>query len=190
MTRKRKLRAEEQDLWSRVAATAVPLNPKRVEPTPVTLPEPDRKTDKTPDPKPIEAFTLGERAPAASRIPTPRRAPPLMDAKAYRKLSRGKLKPEARLDLHGMTVDRAHPALTRFILGSHARGLRLVLVITGKGEGAGPGGPLPYQRGILRRQVPHWLAQAPLAPLILETVPAGRRHGGEGALYVYLRRQR
>ncbi|MEO0665344.1 MAG: Smr/MutS family protein, partial [Pseudomonadota bacterium] len=139
---------------------------------------------------PLQPFEIGAAPRSESKIPAPKKPSPAMDAKAYRKLTRGKLKPEARLDLHGLTVDRAHPALIRFILGSHAKGLRLVLVITGKGEGPGEPGPIPYQRGILRRQVPHWLAQAPLGPLVLETAPAGRRHGGEGALYVYLRRQR
>lgn len=94
------------------------------------------------------------------------------------------------MDLHGMTLSQAQPELVNFVLRSHQAGLRLVLVITGKGEGPGERGPIPYQRGILRRQVPHWLTQAPLGPLILDVVPAAPRHGGNGALYVYLRRNR
>jgi len=100
------------------------------------------------------------------------------------KLRRGALRPEARIDLHGLTLAQAKPALTGFVMRAESEGKRLVLVITGKGR-AGPGG-----HGALRRQVPHWLRLPPLAPLVLETIEASRRHGGAGALYVYLRRRR
>ncbi|MGR3433287.1 MAG: Smr/MutS family protein [Shimia sp.] len=138
----------------------------------------------------IEPFTIGSKpsatAPAPAQKPAPR-----MDAKAFGRMTKGKLRPEGRIDLHGMYLDEAKPALESFLLTSHARGRRLVLVITGKGEGkGGPTGPLPYQRGILRRQVPAWLSQPPLVGIVLEVAPAARGHGGDGALYVYLRRSR
>ncbi len=105
---------------------------------------------------------------------------------------RGKLVPEARLDLHGMTLAQAHGALNSFILGAVRRGLRLVLVITGKGRGgSGQGfddGPLPRRAGALRQEVPHWLRSAPLGAHVLNTHAAHRSHGGDGALYVYLRK--
>lgn len=104
-------------------------------------------------------------------------------------MRRGRILPEARLDLHGMTAERAHAALTRFICAAHADGRRLVLVITGKGRGPDEAG-LPYRPGILRYSVPHWLATPPLARMVLEVVEAHRSHGGAGALYVYLRRLR
>ena len=144
-----------------------------------------------PAPKPITTFRLGEKSKTSTGPLTAKSGAPLrMDHKTYGKLARGKLKPEGRIDLHGMTVAEAHPALIGFILQSHAAGRRLVLVITGKGAGPGATGPIPYQRGILRRQVPTWLQQAPIGPLILETRAAARNHGGDGALYVYLRRGR
>ena len=87
-------------------------------------------------------------------------------------------------------MDQAHPALIRFILTSQTRGLRLVLVITGKGANTSPYDPAPVQRGILKRQVPSWLRLAPLAPLVLEVREAHIKHGGAGAYYVYLRRAR
>jgi len=71
-------------------------------------------------------------------------------------MSRGKLAPEARIDLHGMTLAEAHPELIRFILSSQAQGLRLVLVITGQGRRGSDDGPIPQRQGILRRQVPDW----------------------------------
>ncbi|MFV0243868.1 MAG: Smr/MutS family protein [Qingshengfaniella sp.] len=103
---------------------------------------------------------------------------------------RGKVRPEARIDLHGMTQAQAHGALTRFILGAQADGLRLVLVITGKGKPRDEGGPLPVPVGILRHQVPHWLSLPPLRGIVLRLAPAHIRHGGDGALYVFLRRNR
>ncbi|MEO0486766.1 MAG: Smr/MutS family protein [Pseudomonadota bacterium] len=196
--KKRTLRDDEKALWDQVARTTVPIFPGRKPPQldlDVKLPltttsEPPASQADAPAAR-IPEFSIGSKAPTATRIP-PSAGPaaPKMDAKAYRRLSRGKLDPEARIDLHGMTVDQAHSELIHFILRSHTKGRRLVLVITGKGTGPGPTGPLPYQRGILRRQVPVWLSQNPVAPLILETTPANIRHGGDGALYVYLRRRR
>lgn len=117
-------------------------------------------------------------------------APVQMDQKAFGRLKRGKLRPEGRIDLHGMTLDRAHPALTGFIMDAHARGKRLVLVITGKGKRRDEGGPIPVRHGILRHQVPQWLAMPPLSALVLQISQAHISHGGGGAYYVYLRRQR
>ncbi len=109
-----------------------------------------------------------------------------MDAKTHRKMNQGKLRPEARLDLHGMTLTAAQPELWHFILSCHAAGLRLVLVITGKGRG--DHGPLPTRPGALRHQVPHWLHSPPLSAVVQQVTAAHYRHGGEGAYYVYLRR--
>jgi DNA-nicking Smr family endonuclease len=117
-------------------------------------------------------------------------APVNMDNKSFGKMKRGKLKPEGRIDLHGMTMAQAHPALMSFILGSQSQGRRLVLVITGKGKDRDDGGPIPTRHGILRHQVPQWLALPPLSQAILQVTPAHIKHGGHGAYYVYLRRNR
>jgi len=105
-------------------------------------------------------------------------------------MRKGKLLPEARLDLHGMTLAEAHPELIRFVLNAHSAGMRLVLVITGKGKDRDRGGPIPTRFGALRHQVPHWLALPPLGPVVLQTAEAHLRHGGSGAFYVYLKRIR
>jgi DNA-nicking Smr family endonuclease len=104
-------------------------------------------------------------------------------------MTRGKLQPEARIDLHGMTLAEAHPELIRFILNAHAQGLRLVLVITGKGKRRDDLGPIPNRIGALRHQVPGWLHLPPLGPSVLQVTEAHQRHGGSGAYYVYLRRR-
>ncbi|KMW58911.1 SMR/MUTS family protein [Candidatus Rhodobacter oscarellae] len=113
-----------------------------------------------------------------------------MDQKSFDKLKRGKLKPEARVDLHGMTQARAHGVLSTFIQDAHARGLRLVLVITGKGKDRDDGGPIPTPRGVLRHNVPQWLGLPPLSLMVLQVSDAHQRHGGGGAYYVYLKRRR
>lgn len=147
------------------------------------------------EPARLASFRIGELrgsatlpAPVAPR-PEPER-PPRMDAKAYRRISGGRMRPEARIDLHGLTLAEAQPALARFLIGAHAAENRLVLVITGKGRGGEGDGPLPRRVGALRHEVPMWLARPPLAALVQEVVPAHARHGGGGALYVYLRRRR
>lgn len=114
--------------------------------------------------------------------------PRQMDRKAFQQLRRGKLTPEGRIDLHGMTLEQARPALTRFIFGARKSGKRLVLVITGKGRGSADEGPIPRRAGALRHEVPQWLARPPLSDVVLQVAPAHLRHGGSGAVYVYLRR--
>ena len=100
-------------------------------------------------------------------------------------MSRGKKQIDARLDLHGMTQTRAHHALSGFLQRAHHDGLTFVLVITGKGKmGA------ESERGVLRRQVPHWLSLPEFRALVVGFEEAHIGHGGEGALYVRIRRAR
>ena len=133
--------------------------------------------------------------PLVSRDPAPEKPDSgsggVLDRRRLDKLRRGKIMPQARIDLHGMTAARAHPELVDFILNRHAQGLRLVLVITGKGSARHEDDSImPSRRGVLRHSVPQWLTHAPLGPLILQITPAHARHGGGGAFYVYLRRTR
>jgi len=100
-----------------------------------------------------------------------------------RSVARGKEAIDARLDLHGLTQAQAHAALLRFLRDASVRDARLVLVITGKGSRDG-------ERGVLKRQVPQWLALPEFRSLVVGYEDAGIRHGGEGALYVRLRRTR
>jgi DNA-nicking Smr family endonuclease len=108
---------------------------------------------------------------------------PGVDRRTAEKFRRGQLAVEARLDLHGLTQEPAHRALASFIQQAHTNGLRTVLVITGKG-GFGDA------RGVLREAVPRWLNEGDLRPRVLSCAWAQPRHGGAGALYVLLRRQR
>ncbi len=195
MSRRRTLRPDEQELWQAVARTANPLHPSLPQPRPAALHAP--VTIATPAKPRLPTFTLGEKARktvihnlAPSLSDSLSQAPILMDAKAHARMTRGKLIPEARLDLHGMTLAEAHPELIRFILNGHSAGYRLVLVITGKGKQKPDHGPIPQRMGILRHQVPIWLRQIPLSPCVLQISESHLKHGGAGAYYVYLRRPR
>ncbi|MBM3612471.1 MAG: DNA mismatch repair protein MutS, partial [Alphaproteobacteria bacterium] len=142
-------------------------------------------------PAQIAPFRIGAAArPLAAPAPPAHKAPDAPDRRMAERLRRGKEGPEARIDLHGLTLAEAHPALVAFIVGAHAAGLRVVLVITGKGRDRDEGGPIPTPRGVLRHHLPRWLAQPPLARIVQTATPSHHRHGGEGAWYVWLRRAR
>lgn len=178
--RKRNLSEEERALWESVAKQTKPLRKK---------PRAVRAQAASP-----EAVTPAAVKPAASPKPHPSakivrapkpEAPPLapLGRRERSQLSRGRKEIDARLDLHGMTQTRAHHALSAFLQRAHSDGLTFVLVITGKGKmGA------ETERGVLRRQVPQWLSLPEFRALVVGFEEAHIGHGGEGALYVRIRR--
>ncbi len=189
-----RLDADDLELWRRVTERTEKLDLKSL-----FTPEIDVTPTPIPALKKAKSIVVGKpegklKRKAHSLMPSVadqvRSAPVQMDKKAFGKLKRGKLHPEGKIDLHGMTLDRAHPALSRFIMSSHKQGRRLVLVITGKGKTRDDGGPIPVRHGVLRHQVPQWLQMAPLAQVVLQVSQAHISHGGGGAYYVYLRRSR
>ncbi len=198
MTRRR-LRPDEVTLWQEVACKTTPLSPKRkahsasfTEPPPKQTPAPRKGSREVPK---FEIGQAAENRPHIEDVLPPlserlSKSPVSMDKKAFQRLRRGKLVPEAKLDLHGMTLNQAHPALNGFILRSHAAGRRLVLIVTGKGKDRDPGDAVPVPRGLLRHNVPQWLRMPPLSALVLQITEAHLKHGGGGAYYVYLRRNR
>jgi DNA-nicking Smr family endonuclease len=193
MRRRRILGPEEEELWRSVARTARPLHEHPIFHKPAEAHAPPDPSPMAPARPRLSPFLLGEKArrpEAHDFAANPLSAAPLqMDARIHGKMTRGKLAPEARIDLHGMTLSEAHPELIRFILNAQAGGLRLVLVITGKGKRVEDHGPIPQRMGVLRYQLPHWLRQPPLGPAILQVTEAHLKHGGAGAFYVYLRRR-
>ena len=114
-----------------------------------------------------------------------------LDGTTKEKLKRGQLQPGARIDLHGMTEAAAHGALLSFLTGAQARGVRLALVVTGVGNPNRDEGAewMRAPHGVLKQMVPRWLNEKEFAALAVGTAPAHRRHGGDGALYVYLRKR-
>jgi DNA-nicking Smr family endonuclease len=184
VSRRRSLSDEEAALWSGIARSITPL----------------RRTKKRPDPQDQAAAT------GMSPVPDPhpvRRAsaiaekpPPLapLDRRSKQRIASGRMPIDARLDLHGFTQKDEHAALLRFLKGAQAAGAKVALVVTGKGTArsrptrdhyAGPAEP-----GVLRRQVPLWLSLPEFRPFVISVEDAHIAHGGQGALYVRLRRGR
>ena len=198
MTRRRRLSAEDRELWRRYTRTADALDDARRDaaaaaPSPQSVPEPARRPAER---VAIAPFALGAKARA--RGSTHAVAPPIaeqvaaqplrMDARTHKRMKAGRLRPEGKLDLHGMTLAQAQPALTRFVMAAQAGGKRLLLVVTGKGKSKPSDTVMPNRLGVLKHQVPAWLAMPPLAAAVLQVSEASRSHGGSGAYYVYLRR--
>lgn len=166
------------DLWRYVTRNVTAYRPQR-------HPAPDSLTTQS-DPPPVverEADFTAPSPPPARRTPLPLKlgAIAAMDKRTGQRFKRGEMSIDARIDLHGMTLDQAHAALTSFIRRSHGRGDRCVIVVTGKGERGG---------GRIRREAPDWLNRPDLRPLILAVTEARQQHGGGGALYVLLKRTR
>ena len=211
---RRVLSDDERRLWGEVARTVTPLDPPATalaEPSP----EPAAAAPAPPPPPPPAAAPAEKRERVTVRPSPPSRplphgvarmihvkhrptteglapavaAPPSLarfDDRTRRRLVRGTMAIDERLDLHGLTQDAAHSALRHFLVTARARGARLVLIITGKGRG-GPGADL-WDRGVLRRSVPHWLADPSLRDIVIGFEEAHLAHGGAGAIYVRLRR--
>jgi DNA-nicking Smr family endonuclease len=179
---------DDAALWEKVVETAAPLKRGRnaAAPIPAKIARPVAKAKPRQGPRPTQPAP--KPAPKPDHVP---RAAPL-DRQTSRQLDKGKLKVEARLDLHGMRQRDAHAQLRRFLKTAQARGLKHVLVITGKGadQEASRSFYEEDERGVLRNAVPHWLAEPEFAALVVSFSPAPRRLGGEGALYVRLRRTR
>lgn len=192
MTRRR-LSPDDRDLWTRYTKTADALAPTSRDPAPMPVSPP--RADPV-APRRVDPFTLGSQAKSrtqghslAPSISEQVAAAPLrMDAKAHKRMKAGKLRPDGKLDLHGMTLATAQPALIRFVLSARADGKRLILVVTGKGKSKPSDTVMPNRLGVLKHQVPMWLAMAPLSSVVLQVTEANRAHGGTGAYYVYLRR--
>jgi DNA-nicking Smr family endonuclease len=178
-------------MWDAVRATVTPLRDGRPEP-----PAPEPPSVARPSPSP----------PPAPHVPKIRPPQPLwpdalpgnsLDRRTRQRLLRGKAEIEDRLDLHGDSVEIAYMRLRGFLNAARARGLRLVLVITGKGSGDYVRHTLhgtrhwdaPERDGRLRRLLPQWLAEPELRAMVIAFQPAHPRHGGGGAWYLRLRRK-
>jgi DNA-nicking Smr family endonuclease len=183
--RRRGLSDDERVLWESVAKQTKPLRKRHraAKPTlgPPAEPAVVASAPVAPHPDPVKPNVK-----TAKPVPPP--APPLapLGRRERSQLSRGRKDIDARIDLHGMTQARAHHALHRFLQRASDDGLTFVLVITGKGRTVGP----ESERGVLRRQVPHWLSLPEFRNFVVGFEEAHIGHGGEGALYVRVRRAR
>jgi DNA-nicking Smr family endonuclease len=174
MSRRRQLSEEEEALWNGFVRSITPL----------------RRSQKTPSGEktqlPAAAKKLHPQRPAAP-TPTPALAP--LERRLKQRVARGRAPIDARIDLHGFTQNEAYAVLLRFLERAQADACRLVLVVTGKGGGGGPH-DRASERGVLRRQVPLWLELPEFRALVVGFDNAHAGHGGDGALYLRLRRRR
>jgi DNA-nicking Smr family endonuclease len=200
--RGKRLTAEEKRLWGSVARTVRPLpgrfpeieEPASAEQNPAAKPPTHHVAiSKAPEPAPGLSRAMLEtlkrqfaEGPAQQRPTLPGSMAsgsghPTIEKPVHRKLARGRLPIDARLDLHGLDQEQAHGMLHAFLTRAQAEGLRHVLVITGKGASMG-------SEGALKRAVPQWLAKPGFLGLISGWEWAARGHGGEGALYIRLKK--
>ncbi|MDB5602990.1 MAG: Smr protein/MutS2 [Xanthobacteraceae bacterium] len=189
---RRPLRDEEHALWKEVTRSLKPLSRKqRVAATATAeIATPEVETKKPPPPPAKRPKPVRPVAPAPVVVkPAPVKAPPPLAPLGRRersRVARGRVEIDARIDLHGMTQDEAHAALSRFLRRAQGNGGKLVLVITGKGARFGSDDD-GRERGVLKRQVPMWLRLPGLCEIVIGFEDASIGHGGTGALYVRLR---
>jgi DNA-nicking Smr family endonuclease len=187
--RRRHLTHDEHKLWSGVIRSIAPLKRK---PSKARGNEAMSTPGEQAPPPPVRRRS----EPAPARQPAAKSAgksvgkpvPPVvgLERRDKQRLARGTQTIDARIDLHGRTQSEAHAVLLGFLRRAQAQGARFVLVITGKGGGPGSAG----ERGVLKRQVPMWLRLPEFRLLVLAIEDAHVAHGGEGALYVRVRRAR
>lgn len=180
-------------LWFEVSKTVSPLRPARqpiidLGQEPLPLP-PGKSTTPAPRQKPHRIMPV---MPAYQSDGRPGKKPRAgIEPNLKQRLVRGREEIDGTIDLHGMRQVEAHAALTRFIHARHARGDRTILVITGKGlKKLEADAAVIVERGVLRQMLPIWLTEAGLAPLVAGWDMAAQNHGGDGAFYVRLRRER
>ena len=184
MAGSRKIPEDELQLWRRAMTGVTPLDPRPPKP-----PAGDEPSVASGDGGPVPPKAGAAHRPARPNRPTtqlPHLVPGVtagLDHRTAERLRRGKLAIEARLDLHGFRQAEAHAELVGFVERSHQAGLRTLLVITGKGTQR-------EDAGVLRSQVPRWLNEPRLRQRVIGFHPAQRQHGGDGAIYLLLRRAR
>jgi len=191
LSRHRPPRDDEIALWREVMRDVEPAKRRKIRQAIKEKRAAAKKTEAVEAPKKVVRAATPVRAVAPP-------VPPVatLDGSTAERLRKGKVEPEAKLDLHGMTQAQAHLRLATFVRRSAERQLRCVLVVTGKGDPAASRGDdagafelhARTRSGVLRDMVPRWLSEGDLRPLIAGSHSAHARHGGGGALYVYLKR--
>jgi DNA-nicking Smr family endonuclease len=176
---KRPLKPEERQIWGMVAATVHPL-PGKATPAEAFPPPPRGEGSGVGAPAPSAGKTLQGPRKHPHTQPSPRTGERAIEPNRKHRIAREREPIGARLDLHGLDQDRARGVLERFLARAWDEGFRAVLVITGKGV---------QGDGILKRRTPEWLAAPHLAHMVAGISDAARHHGGEGALYVALKRK-
>jgi DNA-nicking Smr family endonuclease len=183
MSRRRQVSDEEQALWQAITRSVVPLKRRRKHAAPPKV----VAAPKLKSPPRLPTAPMHVVAVVRKPVPKPTPKEPALapiDRRSKQKLARGTQAIDARIDLHGRTQGEAHVVLLRFLHRAQANGAKTVLVITGKGGRSDSG------RGVLKRQVPMWLSLPEFRDWVVGFDDAAISHGGEGALYVRVRKKR
>jgi DNA-nicking Smr family endonuclease len=173
----RRLSDDERALWKGVVRAITPLRRPR---------SPSEPDDVAPVAAPAKPVRQQPQQHSPQQIRPPTLAP--FDRRLRQRVARGRESIDARLDLHGMTQSEAHAVLLSFLHRAQADGVRLALVVTGKGAGKTTR-ETPSESGVLRRKVPMWLSLPEFRRLVVSFEEAHSNHGGQGALYVRMRRR-
>lgn len=185
--------SEDAALWAHVARTVTRIEARKRHNRPLL--------EATADAPPVSRLQrssapiphLHHHERGAPQSPPKQPAPVAIEPRKVKRLARGRDEIDARIDLHGMRQVEAHGALRAFLHRAFHNGCRMVLVITGKGREADADTYAPFDmfqdrdRGVLRRNVPRWLAEPDLRMIVVGHTTAHVRHGGDGAFYVQLR---
>ncbi len=181
--KERKLSTEDRILWGKVAKSTRPMpgrmNDIEVFEAALQAEAESEESIRAATAKAAPVTAQAQEVPATAKQPAGRHHP--LERPVKRKIAKGRLALEARIDLHGLIQSEAHGMLLDFLLRAHGRGLRHVLVITGKGSSMG-------SEGALKRAVPLWFSKPEFRFLISSYETAAQHHGGEGALYIRLSR--
>ena len=200
--RGRSYKPDDYELWSKVAATVEPLKNRAAGKSVEAEEPPGPPTGLEGPPRPKKSTQPAQPKPAISRPPAPIRdhAPPLtgLDRRSSQKLARGNANIDATLDLHGLGKESARTALKNFLVVSRASGRKTVLIITGKGRSPYSSHTLhgyqqvdtPEREGVIRKAFPGWIDEPEMRAHVAGYQPAHPRHGGGGAFYVRLRKQK
>ena len=185
MSRRRHLSDEERALWSGFVRSIKPLRSAKAAPQAIADSGQEARSKRG-----SKGAHRQRNPPYGTKPPPVVKSPPLapLDRRLKQRVARGRDAIDARIDLHGMTQREAHAALLGFLRGAQAEDAKVVLVVTGKGGGKPP--PDRSERGVLRRQVPLWLELPEFRHFVVGFGEAHVSHGGQGALYVRLRRAR
>ncbi len=191
------LSSEDEALWLHVARTVTRVELRRQVNRPVQveteLHAPGKQESSSTAPRMLANWSTHPKSLLEVRSPVRLPGPGTIEPRKARRVAKGHDEIEARIDLHGMRQSEAHGALRGFLVRAHQNGLRMVLVITGKGRADDHDRHAPFDlfqdrdRGVLRRNVPRWLAEPELRAIVVGHTSASARHGGDGAFYVQLR---
>lgn len=175
---------EDKALWDHVTKDVAPLHDDEAKET-----VPLKSSQKTK--KPSKPDIKGHRLPTKTQTESQEyKENPQTDRRTSQRLKRGQITIDMRLDLHGLSQNQAYDALLRVVPDAFKNGKRCILVITGKGGNRLDHSMIDQTIGILKQKTPEWLSQSPLSQYVLKTEPAKPKDGGEGALYVLIKRQR